>query len=33
VVTSSDEDGVVVDVDGVSLSLEPSVAGEVYVSL
>jgi DtxR family transcriptional regulator, Mn-dependent transcriptional regulator len=33
VVTSSDEDGVVVDVDGVSLSLEPAVASEVYVSV
>jgi DtxR family Mn-dependent transcriptional regulator len=33
VVTARDEDGVVLDVDGVSLRLEPAVASEVYVSL
>jgi len=33
VVTSSDEDGVVVDVEGVPLNLAPEVASEVYVSV
>ena len=33
VVTSSDDDGVVVDVEGVALSLAPAVASEVYVSV
>jgi DtxR family Mn-dependent transcriptional regulator len=33
VVTSSDDDGVVLDVEGVAVSLAPAVASEVYVSV